>query len=370
MFVSYLQFYFTLYQICINCSYAGQKVISPREGDNYGNINVLSDDEDGGVGGGGDISDSDGDREAPPTVAPHSGGGVVGDENIRTQYDKLAPADKAAMQKALMGKLGGKSAFALQELKKATEQQGHGGNSSSRPGLLSKRPFGSNTSATSRYAADTSKVLPLENTVSSTSPTTAAAAAVASVGDTDDAAGVPGAPTHAASPSAPTLSKVIKRHAAEAPAAGMFALTRNAKSNKSLVHHNHNPFAPKQHQSSHHHNHHHHNNGTGSGAHGVNGSAELKALTVNVQTLTRTVEVQNDMILALYVQILALKQQQQSSDGGDSNHRSGTQQKGTEITFPVLTPSPHIAGTIARLNEAANRHSPGKLSPTLISDAR
>lgn len=321
--------------------------VSPRAADYNPTSNeqqVCSDEEglvslDGQVWAYEDCDDNADDIDAEAAVANTES--HQENEDVRAACDQLPAADKTAMQKQLLGKLGGKSAFALQELKRIAEENNntthHNANNNNNQRHVGSIP--------AQYANTSGKVIPLN----------------------DYAGAEEGLPQYKVlqslnaqvSPPAAGHKTMKGGHRNGPGGVGMFTQTRNSGSNMNLSHDppsHRNPFAPKQGGSN------AANQGSGNANQNM-GSADIRALTLNVQALTRTVEVQNDMLIALYTQILALKRVAQDQQDNACNHSGPGNSRSlspAELQFPLMTPSPHMAANIERLDSAAQSNAPSR----------
>lgn len=315
----------------------------------------------------------------------------------KNQYGSFSVAEKAEVQRRLAGKIGGASHFALMELKKmaAAESQsppiGHHRKAHSSHHSLHDARRGE---AQHRYQApqghqghqghfDQGKVYPA-------------------------GAGIADLPDH--SNDAPTTSAERRAHHHNGSTSGghgygnghahsnghtghrghgMFGQMRRHNSHRSMgahsTDHRPNPFAPK---ATHSHGHgsqsHSHTHGHGHGhapAVPKDNTAEIKALSQQVQTLSRTVEVQNDMIIALFSQIQqSLRQQQQhqhqtqhtqhaqgNSDKSATDKTSEKTKPEAEILFPEMAPSRNMAENVARFLPAVTPIHPNAHAKPLPS---
>jgi hypothetical protein len=217
-------------------------------------------------------------------------------ELLQQQVDSLAPRDKAEVQRRLAGKLGAKSQFAMQELQRMAADSLSNNTSPAAPTLRKGQSF--TAKPVELRHTGTGRVVPFQHTE----------AVDMRGGAADELDQPPVASAHALHQS-PPLRTHHHHHQAHsrqhpAPAVGMFAQTRNQRSTRSMAGgeqpdrrfaaaiagsavttHNH---AHAQQQHGHHsrdalHQH----------------TLDIKALTLNVQSLTRTVEAQHELIMTM-----------------------------------------------------------------------
>ena len=256
-----------------------------------------------------------GSSSAPAAAAAESTAGVVSPrdgaaaERMRSEIGQLTSTEKSAVARQLAGKLGAKSQFALTELKKIVQDTAASPPAPSlRKGLSHHGEF--------RHQG-TGKVLPFHTDGDAVLDVASGVGAAASPrfppARSQHTGGV------GRQPSSKSIAAASEHHhAPRTHGAGMFGLLRQQKSDRSLaaseLHHR---YKPHTHQHAHHHGvrpspfaaelhgnsggdrHHHHHHSAGQHGDSSSTAAEVKALTLNVQALTRTVEAQNVAILSL-----------------------------------------------------------------------
>jgi len=289
----------------------------------------------------------------------------------KNQYGSFTVAEKAEVQRRLAGKIGGASHFALMELKKMAAMEspptGHHRKGHSSHYSLHEARRGEQGQGHHGHQGhfDQGKVYP-------------AGAGIADVLDHSNDAPTPSAERRAHHHNGSTSGGHSHHghgqghghasgHRHHAAGHGMFGgQMRRHNSHRSMGahstdHHRPNPFAPKATHGHGHgsqtHSHTHSHGHAHAQAASKDNTAEIKALSQQVQTLSRTVEVQNDMIIALFSQIQQSLRQQQQQQQHFHQHVQGTSDKTAgkakpepepEILFPEMAPSRNMAENVAR----------------------